>query len=414
VTTETDLAIVGAGAAGLATAIFLRRLNHDVGVVVLDSARLPGAKIVISGGGRCNVTNASVTERDFWGGSRSIIRRVLRALSVAETIDFFDSLGVALKEEPGGKLFPVTDRSRDVSEALLRELERLGARLLTGRRVTAITGGSGDFRLESSSGPVHARRVVLATGGRSLPKTGSDGSGYAIAESLGHRIVATTPALAPLVLADGSHADLAGVSHDVSLAIWIDGAIAERLEGSLLWTHFGVSGPVALNASRHWERGVLHGRHTALTVNLLPGTSFDDAERQLLASAASRPRASLHGIVSALVPSSVAATVLEAVDLSRDLLISQLARDERRRLTHALTGWPLAISSSRGYNYAEATAGGVSLDEIHSATMESRMCPGLFLTGEILDADGRIGGFNFQWAWSSAKAAARGLEKRQP
>ena len=409
-TTEVDLAIVGAGAAGLATAIFLRRSNRDIRVAVLESARLPGAKIVISGGGRCNVTNAVVTDRDFWGGKRSVIRRVLRAFSVEETIDFFEGLGVALKEEPGGKMFPVTDRSRDVSQALLRELERCGAQLLTGRRITGVARHANAFQLESTAGPVNARRVVLATGGRSLPKTGSDGGGYAMAASLGHSIVPTTPALAPLILAEHARPDLSGVSHDVSLSIWIDGAIAERLEGSLLWTHFGVSGPVVLNASRHWERGVLNGRNTAVTVNLLGGSSFEDVERQLLAAAADRPRASLSGIVSDMVPASVAVAALDAINLSRDLSIAHLTRDERRQLTHALTAWPLAITGSRGYNYAEATAGGVSLEEIHPSTMESRVCPGVFLTGEILDVDGRIGGFNFQWAWSSARAAARGLE----
>ena len=413
-TTDVDLAIVGAGAAGLATAIFLRRMNRDVRLVVCDSARRPGAKIVISGGGRCNVTNAVVTERDFWGGKRTIIRQVLRTLSLAETIEFFHTLGVQLKEEPGGKMFPVSDRSRDVSEALLRELERSGATLLTGRKIDAITRRKRGFQLESANGAVSAERVVLATGGRSLPKTGSDGGGYAIAASLGHTIVPTTPALAPLILAEDSRLDLAGVSHDASLSIWIDGSAAERLEGSLLWTHFGVSGPVVLNASRHWERGILEGRRTSVTVNFFRGSSFEKVEQQLLAAAANRPRSSLHGIVSALIPASVAAAVLDGVNIRRELSISKLGRDQRRQLVHALTGWPLAITASRGYNFAEATAGGVSLDEVHPSTMESRICPGLFLTGEVLDVDGRIGGFNFQWAWSSARAAARGLDGNQP
>jgi predicted Rossmann fold flavoprotein len=411
---EADVAIVGAGAAGLAAGIFVRRSNPDVRVVVLDSARLPGAKIVISGGGRCNVTNAVVTDRDFWGGKRSIIRRVLRAFPVAETIEFFAGMGVRLKEEAGGKLFPMTDRSRDVSEALLRELQRSGASLLAGRRVTAVSRAREGFRLESAAGNVDAVRVVLATGGRSLPKTGSDGGGYALAQSLGHSMVPTTPALAPLTLAEASRPDLSGVSHDVELSIRIDGIIAERLEGSLLWTHYGVSGPVVLNASRHWERGVLEGRHTTVTANLLAGTSFEEAERQILAAAENRPKASLHRVLSDLLPASVAGVVVDAAGVSRELSISQLGREPRRRLTHALIEWPLAIVASRGYNYAEATAGGVTLDEIQASTMESRRCAGLVLIGEILDVDGRIGGFNFQWAWSSARAAARGLENSQP
>jgi predicted Rossmann fold flavoprotein len=388
-------------------------MNSDVRVAVFDSARMPGAKIIVSGGGRCNVTNAVVTERDFWGGRRTIIRQVLRTLPVEETIDSFHQLGVPLKEEPGGKLFPVSNRSRDVSEALLHELERSGASLLPNRRITAITRQQHGFQLESANGPLRARRVVLATGGKSLPKTGSDGGGYSLAASLGHTIVPTTPALAPMILGD-SRTNLAGISHDVALSIWMDGTVDERLEGSLLWTHFGVSGPVVLNASRHWERGVLEGRRTSVTVNLLPGASFDDAERQLLASATNRSKASVHGIVSGVVPAAVAGALLDVVGVPRDLSISQLDRQQRRRMVHALTGWPLPITATRGYNFAEATAGGVSLDEVHASTMESRVCPGLFLTGEILDVDGRIGGFNFQWAWSSARAAARGLDRNQP
>jgi hypothetical protein len=266
----------------------------------------------------------------------------------------------------------------------------------------------GGFRLESSGGPVDARCVVLATGGLSLPKTGSDGGGYAIATSLGHSLVMTTPALAPLVLeasAESPHRALTGVSVDVALSIWIDGSLSERLEGSLLWTHFGVSGPVVLNASRHWERAVVEQRRVSVTVNFL-GVAFDEAERTILAMATERPRASLQSALAGFLPASVAASLIDASGLQRDAPVAHLAREDRRRLAHALTEWPLAIVGSRGYNFAEATAGGVPLDEIRWATMESRVCPGLYLAGEILDVDGRIGGFNFQWAWASARVAA--------
>ena len=379
---------------------------------MFDGARLPGAKIIISGGGRCNVTNAVVTERDFWGGRRSIIRRVLRAMPVAETVAFFAGLGVPLVEEPGGKLFPASNRSRDVLDALLGELRRSGASLDAPTRITAVRHEASGFSLDSAGGVIEASRVVLATGGLSLPKTGSDGGGYTIAASLGHRIVPTTPALAPLVLdrsADSFHRRLSGVSLDVALSIWIDGAIAERLEGSLLWTHFGVSGPVVLDASRHWERARLEGRSAAVTVNFLDGAPFDVAERRMMALAESRPTASLQSALSAALPGSFAAALLDASNLPSDRTLAHLSRDDRRRVAHALTEWPLVVAGSRGYNYAEATAGGVSLDEIHASTLESRVCPGLYLTGEILDVDGRIGGFNFQWAWASAKIAATAI-----
>jgi len=405
------VAIVGAGAAGLATAIFIRRLNPSLSVTLLDGAARPGAKILVSGGSRCNVTNASVSERDFRGGRSTIVRRVLRAFPAAETVEWFDSMGVGLHEEAHGKLFPDTNRSRDVLDALLRELHASGAVLSPGTRVTDVVPNGEAFTLHTAQGQREADLVVLATGGQSLPKTGSDGAGLAIARQLGHTIVPTTPALAPLMLDPRSAfgARVRGVAQDVELSIWIDDAIALRLSGALLWTHFGVSGPVVLDASRHWLRAELESRTVRVTINLLPGDTFDDVDTRLTRLAASRPRTLLQTAVAELLPSSVASAALQHLQLEETTLLAQLTRVDRRRLARALLEWPLGVTGSRGYNYAEATAGGVALEEIDPATMASRRCKGLHLVGEMLDVDGRIGGFNFQWAWSSARAAARDI-----
>jgi len=406
-----DIAIVGAGAAGLATAIFTRRISPSRSVALLDGAARPGAKILISGGSRCNVTNASVSERDFCGGKATIIRRVLRAFSVAQTVDWFGSLGVSLHEEPHGKLFPDSNRSRDVLDALLREAHASGVDLQAGTRVNGVDRVGDRFRLETSRGPLEATVVVLATGGQSLPKTGSDGLGLEIARRLGHTIVPTTPALVPLTAADDErlHKPLTGVALDVALSIWVDGRVARRIGGSLLWTHLGVSGPAVLDASRHWLRAHLEQRDAWITVSFSPGESFDQLDARWASLAQSRPRASVQTVLAAMLPASAAAAILLHLGVDSSLSLAHLDRPLRRRLSHALVEWPLAVSGSRGYNYAEATAGGVALDEIDPATMASRRCAGLYLVGEMLDVDGRIGGFNFQWAWSSARAAARSL-----
>ena len=410
-----DVAIVGAGAAGLAAAIFVRAANPRLSVVLLDGARNPGAKILVSGGGRCNVTNAVVTEADFWGGRRTIIRRVLRAFPARETIEFFRGIGVTLHEEADGKLFPDSQRARDVLRSLMDEVRRRGVALAAATRVLAVERDGDAFRLQTNRGDIHAARVVLATGGQSLPKSGSDGAGYEIARRLGHAIVPTTPALAPLLLSGGAgneaamHRVLTGVTHPAELTLWVDEAVSLRLTGSLLWTHFGISGPVALNMSRHWLRARLEGRAVTLTMNFCPGRSFEDIENWWTA-ATGRPRnTQVLTALSALVPASVAAALMERLDLDPATALAHFTRENRRRLSHALAAWPLDVTGSRGYTYAEATAGGVALDEIDPATMESRECPGLFLIGEILDVDGRIGGFNFQWAWSGAHVAAAAL-----
>ncbi len=400
-----DVIVVGGGAAGLATAIFAARRRPERKILVLDGARRLGAKILVSGGGRCNVTNTVVTEADFNGGSSLFVRRVLRAFRVEQTVLFFEELGVTLHEEEGGKLFPDSNRARTVLDALLGEAELRGVRILTGHRVVSLERRDGRFLVQTPELSVDAGRVVLATGGLSLPKTGSDGRGLDIARHLGHSVVPTTPALVPLVLQGEFHRTLSGVSQPVELAVRAEGRAPARITGSLLWTHFGVSGPAVLDASRFWCRAHLEGRKATVSACLLPGYDFEKVEKRILSAAAERPRLQIQSVVSEKLPASVARAVLEELVLSGETPAGQLSREDRRRLVHTLVDWPLAVTGSRGYSFAEVTAGGVPLEEIDPATMASRTCPGLYLVGEILDVDGRIGGFNFQWAWSTGWVA---------
>lgn len=405
-----DVLVVGGGAAGLMTAIFAARIRPDRKVLVLDGARKLGAKILVSGGGRCNVTNTVVTEADFNGGSSRFVRRVLRAFRVEQTVAFFEELGVRLHPEEGGKLFPDSNRAHTVLDALLGEVERRGVRILPSHRVISVAREDGRFLVKTPERSVSASRVVLATGGLSLPKSGSDGLGLDIAARLGHSIVPTTPALVPLVLEGDFHRPLSGVSHPVELTVGAEGrASPVRIPGSLLWTHFGVSGPAVLDASRFWCRARLEGREATVSACLLPGDDFEMVEKRILAVAAERPRLQIQNGLGAVIPTSVGRAVLARIGLSAETPLGHLAREDRRRLAHALLEWPLPVSGSRGYSFAEVTAGGIPLEEIDPSTMTSRMCPELYLVGEILDVDGRIGGFNFQWAWSTGAVAGRAV-----
>jgi hypothetical protein len=405
------IGIVGAGAAGLATAIFAARRGASGPIVAFDGAARLGAKILVSGGARCNVTNRVVTERDFAGGSANAVRGILRAFPAEETVAFFREIGVALHEEAGGKLFPDSNRARTVLDALLAEARRCGVELRAGQRVHRVARDGEGFRLETSRGEVEATRVVLATGGLSLPKTGSDGGGYRMAVALGHRLVPQTPALVPLVLDGDFHAGLAGVSHEAELVVRVEGERRVVRRGSLLWTHFGVSGPVVLDVSRFWHRATEEGRDARISLSLLPGRSFGEVEAALLAQAAANSQGQVKGALGAWLPASVAAAVPGRLGVSGDTRLGQLTRADRRRLVRGLLDWPLSVKGSRGYDYAEVTAGGVPLAEIEPGSMASRRCPGLYLVGEILDVDGRIGGFNFQWAWSTGWIAAGALAR---
>ena len=377
--TPYDIAVIGAGAAGLTAAIFARRAAPEARIVALDGAPKIGAKILISGGGRCNVTHDVVTPDDF-NGNRNAVARVLRTFTVEQTTRWFAEMGVTLKREETGKLFPTTDRARTVVDALLRACD--GVEIRTGTRVESIEPG---FRVND----IEARRVILATGGRSVPKTGSDGSGYALARALGHTITGTFPALVPLVLEAGHWmTSLSGTSAEVELTVKSGtGKVIARHRGSMLFTHFGISGPVALDISRHW----IAAEGGALFVNFLPGETFESVDRQLLTARGNFLRGKLpQRLVDALVG---------------EARWTNLTKEERRRIVRALVETPVPVVRDRGFDYAEVTAGGVPLSEVDLSTMHSRKCDGLYLCGEILDVDGRIGGYNFQWAWASGRLA---------
>ena len=397
--------VVGAGAAGLAAAIFARRRHPDLPVTLLDGARKPGAKILVSGGGRCNVTNSVVSAEDFEGGSRAVVRRILREFDAERAAAFFREIGVPLHEEPGGKLFPDSNQARTVLEALLAEADRRGVILAFGRRVTDVQRKGAGFLVVTEEEEFEARRVVLATGGLSLPKTGSDGHGYKLAQALGHSLVPPTPALVPLLLGPGFHAELAGVALDVEIAIRVSGDKPRKRKGAMLWTHFGVSGPAVLDVSRIWMRAKLEGRDADIRVSFLPGETPESADAWLRDEAAKRPTSSVATILASRLPARLA----DKLAVDPGVRMAHLPREERRKLVDALTGLPLAVTGSRGYNYAEVTAGGVPLEEVDPRTLESRKTPGLHLAGEILDVDGRIGGFNFQWAWSTGWVVAGAL-----
>jgi predicted Rossmann fold flavoprotein len=413
--------IIGGGAAGLTSAIFAAQHTQPGGqIIVLDAAKTLGAKILVSGGGRCNVTHDTVLPEDF-NGARRIVGNVLAAFDVGAAIEWFASLGVELKREETGKLFPVTDSARTVLAALVNRCTQLGVALRTGSRVTGIARPAGaeahTFTIKINDGEsVDARSVIVATGGRSLPRSGSDGSGWDLVRSLGHSVTPTFAALVPLVLnAPSFHGGVAGISLDVELSTFSRKKLIDRRNGSLLWTHFGISGPVVMDASRHFVLAQETGGEPVMQCNFLYPDAFETVEQWLIQQTAARPKAALSNLLSQRLPARLAAALIDYCNIDPSLRAGQTPREVRRSLVHVLTALPLPVQQHRGWNYAEVTAGGVPLNEIDFHTMESRIVPGLFLAGEILDCDGRIGGFNFQWAWATgylAGSAAAGRSVR--
>ena len=416
---HVDVVIVGAGAAGLFAAIWAGRNSkaHPIRIAVFDGAKKLGAKILVAGGGRCNVTHCRVTEHDFAGSSPAAIRKVLRRFSVAQTIQFFSDAGVELKEEETGKLFPVTDSARTILNVLIDQSKESHASIVHPARVAEVEHLPCDgavselkkeprFRVVVESGVVLARHVIVCTGGKSLPKSGSDGSGYRLLEKLGHSIAKPlVPALVPLVLEE-SHwiRELSGVT--VPSTVTLSKASGKRIiscSGSTLCTHLGLSGPAVLDISRHW----LIARNTdldgQLSINWLPDQTAETVD-ELLQSR----RTGAFGVLRQWLPDRLARQICIE---SGAPLVGDLTRNNRKKLTQNIVATPLPVTGDRGFSIAEATAGGVPLEEVKLETMESRKCPGLYLAGEVLDVDGRIGGFNFQWAWSSGYVAGSAVAK---
>lgn len=411
-----EVAIVGAGAAGLAAAIAAgERVGDETGrsIVLLDSADRIGAKILVSGGGRCNVTHDTVTPNDYFG-NRRIIKNVLAAFSAEDTVEWFASMGVTLKREDTGKLFPVTDTARTVLTALVTRVRNLGITIRTGHRVTRLEQSvDGGFVLQHNHGVLQAKHVILATGGRSIPKSGSDGFGYNLARRFSHSVTNTVPALVPLVLDQQMfHPSLSGLSQEIELTTTVNGMTVDTRTGSLLWTHFGISGPVVMDASRFWTLAHERGEEVLVHANFLPDQTQEQARAWFVDEATHHPRRSVAHTLALHIPERLAEALCLHVGASPKQAVAQVRREDRERLIAALTKLALPIERDRGWNYAEVTAGGVPLEEIDYRTMESKLVSGLYLIGEILDCDGRIGGFNFQWAWATGFLAGRAVAGR--
>jgi predicted Rossmann fold flavoprotein len=401
------IVVVGAGAAGLVAAIAAAEASQPV--LVLERTLRGGMKILISGGGRCNVLPSQLdTDRFVSESPARLVRGLLRSWPIESQRAFFEhEVGVPLSlEEETGKLFPTSDRARDVRDGLLELAAQRGVQVRFSVTVTGLTPDAHGWIVESNIGPIRASSVILATGGLSVPNTGSDGIGLTIAQGLGHRVCATYPALTPLSALPAPHAHLSGVSLTVRLrARWNDRVIESR--GGFLFTHRGYSGPSVLDISHVAVRGSAgDGDVPALRVQW---SDLDaDAWRPVLSS--------VTGFVSTTigraVPQRLALQLLEEAGVPEDRRGPDLRRDERERLIDRLTAYVLPWTGHEGYRKAEVTGGGVALEEVDAGTLESRKHPGLFLCGEMLDAFGPIGGHNFAWAWATGRLAGRGAAAR--
>lgn len=402
----TRVVVVGAGAAGAMAAIFAA--SAGAATELVEATADGGRKILISGGGRCNILPARLDETRFvTDSSPHTLRHILRAWPLEQQIAFFEQeLALPLVEEvESEKLFPASNRARDVRDGLLRLAGQKGVRFHANATMVGAAPADGGWRVDFESGsPLEADALILATGGLSVPKTGSDGRGLKVVELLGHTIHPTYAALTPLTAEPPPFAHLAGVSLPVTITARDDERTATA-RGGFLFTHHGYSGPAVLDVS---HVGVRSATGSPAQVRVQWTDLGEDEWEEVLRPEGTR---TVLGALRTRMPDRLAATLLglSAVEPSRTL--AQLRREERVRLVETLVRGALPWTGHEGYKKAEVTGGGVSLAEIDSRTMESRKHRGLFLCGEMLDAFGPIGGYNFLWAWVTGRAAGLGAAR---
>ncbi len=395
------VAVIGGGAAGLVAAAFAAAAGADV--TLIERTTDGGRKILISGGGRCNVLPSVLAPERFVTDSPAhLLRSMLRAWPLHEQRAFFErDLGIPLVlEAESGKLFPQSNRAKDVRDGLVNFARERGVGLLFGTSVTTIQPADGGFTVQTSAGDIAATRVILATGGLSVPMTGSDGTGLRVAELLGHRMIPTYPALTPLL--GSGHESLSGVSLEVRLRSK-DGKRVTETSGGFLFTHRGYSGPSVLDISHVVTRpfDVASGFSRTIRAQWSP-LNAAAWEREFEA-----PSASIATLLSRHLPTRLAERLMMECIVPLDRRMSSLKRTERLSLIESLTTYVLPVTGDEGYKKAEVTGGGVALDEVEPRTLESRRCAGLYFCGEVLDAFGPIGGHNFAWAWATGRAAGR-------
>lgn len=397
-------------------AVLLARKGHSVHV--FEQNEKLGKKLYITGKGRCNLTNACETMEELLGAvvtNPKFLYSSFYQFDNHQVMEFFEELGVPLKVERGGRVFPKSDKSSDVIRALERQMKKLDVKIHLKSRVEKLllrkeeaSGGQLRIRgiqLENKT-VVEGDRVLVASGGMSYPSTGADGSGYRFARSVGHEVVKPVPSLVPLLVQEGYVRHLQGLSlRNIQFSIWDDKKCLYREFGELLFTHQGISGPVVLSASAAIGRRL---RESPLTgkIDLKPALSEAQLDARILREFENNPQKQLKNVIGALYPASLTPVAIRLSGISPGKPVSTVSRQERQRLLEITKAFPMTIMGAGSFKEAIITKGGISVREIHPSTMESKLVSGLYFIGEVLDLDAMTGGFNLQIAWSTAWAAA--------
>jgi predicted Rossmann fold flavoprotein len=395
---QYQVIIIGGGAAGLVAAIAAAKQKQSI--LIIEKNKSLGRKILVTGNGRCNLTNINVSPDKYYGENTKCLHNIFNQFSFEDTIRFFNGLGVKTKTESNGRVFPATDKASTVLDGLLKEVSRLQIKSKLNERVARLDHTKTNWLIKTDLGNYHANSVILTTGGKSYPQLGSTGDGYDISQKLRHRIIEPKQALVPLEWDGAWDKELQGIQVNVIITVKQHKKLTAQKTGDLLFTHFGISGPVVLDLSRIIVSS-LNKPDYALSINFFPNHNRDE----LIAFIKQRPRKTLINTLSQLLPQKLCHALLGQLKIDADKQTSQLTKKEMQLITSGLIDWQIRIKKPRSFKESMVTAGGISMDEVNPKTMESLKAKGLYFAGEIMDIDGISGGYNLQFAWSTGYLA---------
>ncbi len=403
-----DALIVGGGASGLIAACELARLGRRV--ALLEKQDRVGRKLLSTGNGRCNLTNLRAGTGDYHG-DRQAAQAALRAWPPERIAAYFASIGLPCDADGAGRVYPMSRQAASVLDALRLFCDEQGVQARTGFAVSKLSSCPEGFLARAADGrTAKGKTALVCTGGLAAPKLGACGDGYGLLESFGHRISSRFPAIAALKTPPEAVRALKGIRAEGEAALLGDGALERTERGEILFAEYGVSGIAAMQLARRANELLRAGRKCEIRLNFAP--EWASAEAELAARAAALPRRGMGDFLTGIVPRRLGGALVKAAQLDHAAPAGTLTRRDCRALAAQLTGWTLPVLGTQGYDQAQVTAGGASLKDFDIRAMQSLRAPGLFAAGEVLDVDGDCGGFNLQWAWSSALIAARGIDAR--
>ncbi|TJX13264.1 NAD(P)/FAD-dependent oxidoreductase [Tissierella creatinini] len=395
--------VIGGGASGMMAAIIARRKGSDV--ILLERNDRVGKKLLTTGNGRCNYTNLNLSINNYHGHNPSFAEEALSEFNVDKTLEFFESLGITPADEDNGKVYPLSFQASSMLDVLRFEMEFQGVQVVTDAFVFEITKKN-NFTVKLKDGRLfHSDKVILATGGMAMPVSGSDGTGYSFSRSLGHTVRDTFPGLVQLKLEGNIFKQINGVKFIGRAGIYHKNRLLVDDSGDILFTDYGISGPPILQISRKAIELMNMGHEAELRISIISSKPKDQIKDYLIRRFKNLYMKNMDEALVGMINKKLIIPILKELSIDKNIKVSDISIEQIDCLAGLLTSWSFKIIGNKGWGQAQVTAGGVNTDEIHSNTMESKLVKGLYIIGELLDIDGDCGGFNLQWAWSSAYLA---------